>query len=390
MTSQRPALSPLLDAVAPPLGDLRQDEQRDSRRGSSKTAGKKRKPSYLVRQDEVKKLTVQLKTLQRQVAGLKARPRGPRAQILQALSTNSVLKDALHGQQLMIAASQSMMAELQENQPGNPLCTHIHLPKEWAERRQVLLSLKDDMILRGCQYVLARSQHLDLMKPQLMDHRYEDVRGDFCCERFEFFHFTGVESLKQVFDEVKFFMLNMEITISEALGHTTVREDYDSMDGDTSISNYRLLSTDSNGVMSEVNKIVMTKCFDQNPQLGGRPSAIMVTDSVDVDELYPYDPSKRIRRDVSATTILTEITRKKHKRPKTTAENPTTADADGQETHDQEATEEELVVVMQRAAFMKMHRPEFEIPKHAMRALKEGIASWGEVMVQSIRGAVNA
>lgn len=162
-----------------------------------------------------------------------------------------------------------------------------------------------------------------------------------------------------------------EITISEALGHTTVREDYDTVDDGTSIWNYRLLSTDSNGITSEVNKVVLAEYFDQSEQMGGQPCAVVVTDCVDVDDLYPYNPQERVRRDISATTVLTEIRRKKQ-----------------QPALSQD--EEELVVVMQRAAFMKMHKPKFEISRSAMRSLKEGIASWGEVEVQSIRGAVNA
>ncbi|KAG6943183.1 hypothetical protein JG688_00017735 [Phytophthora aleatoria] len=143
------------------------------------------------------------------------------------------------------------------------------------------------MITRGCQYVVARSQHVDLMKPQLMDRRYEDAQGNFWCERIEFFHFTGVQSIKQVFVAIKYFMLNMEITISEALGHTTVQEDYDTVDNGTSIWNYRLLSTDSCGITSEVNKVVLTEFIDESVEMGGEPRAVVVTDSVDVDGLYP-------------------------------------------------------------------------------------------------------
>jgi hypothetical protein len=288
-----------------------------------------------------------------------------------------------------------LVLAMQERQTGSPLCRHIHLPSEWWERRQVLLGLKNDLITRGCQYVVARSQHLDLLKPQLMDHRYEDAQGNFCCERFEFFHFTGVQSIRQVFDAIKYFMLNMEITISEALGHTTVREDYDTVDDGASIWNYRLLSTDSHGITSEVNKVVLTECFDESVEMGGRPCAVVVTDSVDVDDQYPYDPRTRVRRDISSTTVLTEMRRKKHHRSMSMSseQGENAVDDSGAQGELQTVAneeEEELVVVMQRAAFMKMHKPEFDISKSAMRSLKEGIASWGEVEVQSIRRAVNA
>ncbi|OWY96892.1 hypothetical protein PHMEG_00032722 [Phytophthora megakarya] len=334
-----------------------------------------------------------------------ARPRSARAQIRDVVGANNSLRDIIHGQQLAVAGARSLLAGMQEKQTGSPLCRHIHLPREWWERRQVLLSLKSDMITRGCQYVVARSQHLDLMKPQLMDHRYEDAQGNFCCERFEFFHFTGVQSIKQVFEAIKYFMLNMEITISEALGHTTVREDYDTVDDGTSIWNYRLLSTDSHGITSEVNKVVLTEYFDESAQMGGRPCAVVVTDSVDVDDLYPYNPQERVRRDISATTVLTEMRLKKHRRSISTGSetlidgtelegNFTANSEEGYTTQTDTVPsceeEEEVMVVMQRVAFMKMHKPEFDISRSSMRSLKEGIASWGEVEVQSIRGAVNA
>ncbi|KAF4139288.1 hypothetical protein GN958_ATG11504 [Phytophthora infestans] len=360
--------------------------ERHERRGG-------RRPSYLVRQDEMKRLQTQLQVLDMQLRRLQARPRSAKAQIQDIVGANNSLRDVIHGQQLAVAGARSMLAGMQERQSGSPLCRHIHLPREWWERRQVLLSLKSDMITRGYQYVVARSQHLDLMKPQLMDHRYEDAQGNFCCERFEFFHFTGVQSIKQVFEAIKYFMLNMEITISEALGHTTVREDYDTVDDGTSLWNYRLLSTDSHGITSEVNKVVLTEFFDQSVQMGGEPCAVVVTDSVDVDDLYPYNPKERVRRDISATTVLTEMRRKKHKRSMSTESEGAKESGDDEEKvsdGDEALDDEELVVVMQRAAFMKMHKPEFDISKSAMRSLKEGIASWGEVEVQSIRGAVNA
>ncbi|KAG2799226.1 hypothetical protein PC113_g24829, partial [Phytophthora cactorum] len=127
-----------------------------------------------------------------------------------------------------------MLAGMQERQTGSPLCRHIHLPREWWERRQVLLSLKSDMITRGCH----------------------------------------------------------------------------------------------------------------------------------------------------ATTVLTEMRRKKQKRSMSTESEHQAIDTGSISEADDvsnDEEEEELVVVMQRVAFMKMHKPEFEISRSAMRSLKEGIASWGEV-----------
>ncbi|KAG3054267.1 hypothetical protein PC121_g16366 [Phytophthora cactorum] len=82
--------------------------------------------------------------------------------------------------------------------------------------------------------------------------------------------------------------------------------------------------------------------------------------------------------------------RKKQKRSMSTESDSDTGSISEADDVSNDEEEEELVVVMQRVAFMKMHKPAFEISRSAMRLLKEGIASWGEVKVQSIRGAVNA
>ncbi|RLN86669.1 hypothetical protein BBJ28_00001753 [Nothophytophthora sp. Chile5] len=266
---------------------------------------KKCKTSYYLRKEEMEALKCQVESLQRQVVMLKARPKRPRDQILHNVGTTAVLKT----------------------------------------------------------YAMARSGSLDLMKPHVMDHRYEDAQGDFCCERFELVQFVGVQSLKQVFDAVQFFLLNIEISISEILGHTTVREDYDRMDGDASICSFRLLSSDANGVASEANGVALTKYVEKSQHWGGRPCAIMVTDSVDEDELYPYTPSERVRRDICVATILTEQMRKKPKRRKTSA----AAEEEGPVCGD----EEELVVVMQRVAFLRWSSQSSRSPRRPCMYFKE-------------------
>lgn len=74
---------------------------------------KRRRPSYLVRQDEVKKLKTQLQVLQRRLARLQARPRSARAQILDVVGANNSLRDIIHSQQLAVAAARSMLAGMQ-------------------------------------------------------------------------------------------------------------------------------------------------------------------------------------------------------------------------------------------------------------------------------------
>ncbi|KAG3163139.1 hypothetical protein PI124_g6909 [Phytophthora idaei] len=59
----------------------------------------------------------------------------------------------------------------------------------------------------------------------------------------------------------------MEISISERLGHITVRENYDMIEG--AAYNARILSSDSNGITTESNTIVFAQLFEGDSRFGG-------------------------------------------------------------------------------------------------------------------------
>ncbi|OWY98549.1 hypothetical protein PHMEG_00030661, partial [Phytophthora megakarya] len=84
-----------------------------------------------------------------------------------------------------------------------------------------------------------------------------------------------------------------------------------------------------------------------------------VIDSFDGDDLYPYLPSERVRKNVSAAFVLT--------------------------TGKSESDEEKLGVTLQRAAFVKTHRPVFELSEATWQTLQQAVALWGEIVIRSIR-----
>ncbi|KAG7377499.1 hypothetical protein PHYPSEUDO_011530 [Phytophthora pseudosyringae] len=355
-------------------------------------ACKKRKASYVKRKEETQDLKTQVGALQKQVDDLREKAglapissSDQELELWKARSFTNLLERATHEQQIDVARAQSKMLQLQENLSKNPLYRPIRLPKGWAERRNILLSLREEMMTRGCQYVAARSQPLDSGCSHFSDHLYEDENGNFCCERFEFIHFQGVKSLRQVFEAVQFFMNTMEISISEKLGHTTVREDYDNnVDGGPSSCNCRLVSKSSENVTMEMNCIAFAEYFDMRSEFEGQPCAVMVTDCVDADELYPYSPNDRVRRDVGAAIVLTEVI------PEKAARSSNDKQSEGGGVQGRRGEEEGVVVLMQRAAFLTIHRPEFEISEASMDSLPEGVSNWGDVMVQAIRGFVQS
>ncbi|KAL3660377.1 hypothetical protein V7S43_014530 [Phytophthora oleae] len=269
----------------------------------------------------------------------------------------------------------------QEKQVWNPLYTYIHLTQCWDKRKQILVGLQDEKLTSAIQYVQARSQHLDLARRHRSEDRYEDSDGVFCCNRFEVNQLVGVRSMKEVYEAAKFFLTNVEISTTEALGHITVREDYDSIGDDGSIGSFRLISARPSGIVTESNKVLYNRYFDHHELLGERPCAVMATDSVDRDDLHPYDPKSRVRLDVSATLVMTEVGRRKRKH----GERPQDSGSEAGSCED-----EELTVVIQCATFLKALAPEIDVHTDALNAIADGTASWVKVMLQSIRDFINA
>uniref|UniRef100_K3X379 Uncharacterized protein n=1 Tax=Globisporangium ultimum (strain ATCC 200006 / CBS 805.95 / DAOM BR144) TaxID=431595 RepID=K3X379_GLOUD len=320
-----------------------------------------RKPTYAVRKEEKDVLLKELQTLQAQVTFLKERAGIPdlsRHRDLEArLQCNEAMREALREQQLGLANAQSAVHECLNAQLVNPLASYIHLGREWHERRATLLALKDRKLQDAYDYIQARMRTLDPLKPHMTDDRFENAQGEYCCVRFEMLQFEGVRSVKQVYDALFFYLTNMEVSISEKLGHIPSRDYYDTVD--KSISTHRLLSNDC-GIELELNGAMFAQYFDAHAPSKGAPCGIVAVDSVDNDDLHPYTPSGRVRKDISACVVLSQHMRKKKDAPH----------------------EEELVVVMTRGAFLKLSHAGVEISPQTRLEIRDGIARWGHAMLK--------
>jgi hypothetical protein len=208
------------------------------------------------------------------------------------------------------------------------------------------------------------------MTPQHSDERYETPEGDACCASVEVAHFAGVQSVQQVFNALKFFADNMEIVISERLGHTTLREDYDAIEN--CAFNARILSRNDKGVRIENNVVGFAVC-DEDSRFNQESCAVVAVDSVAQDALHPYVSSERVRRDISVAIVLTANERKIKK-----------------EGYSAAAPEEGLVVTMRRVSFLKLYRPELSMSKGTMQELQMGMSQWGDLMMKTMRDVLSA
>ncbi|KAF4128841.1 hypothetical protein GN958_ATG21958 [Phytophthora infestans] len=208
----------------------------------------------------------------------------------QAESEIAQLSQTARKQHLQIAKAQSAISRCLGVQQSHPLYTRICLPKDWDQRRAKLVSIREEKLRNAYDFVMDPRRYIDPVKAQYSDERFETADGDFCGVRFETVQFPEVESLQQVYDAAMYYLTSMEISITERLGHVTVRDDYETIDG--SVYNARVLSTVHDNVTMETSSLLFPK-MDPDGEYG-----MVVLDSIDHDELYPYNSAERVRKNV--------------------------------------------------------------------------------------------
>ncbi|KAJ8574985.1 hypothetical protein ON010_g4233 [Phytophthora cinnamomi] len=348
----------------------------DKKSGTSRT--KKRKHTYLVRKEEACALEDKIQRLRRKLAALEEANGDDDIKIARATLNNQALRMAVHSQHLAVASAHSMISYHLESQHENPMSTHIHLTKSRSERRETLIAMKRTKFTQCYSYLMERCRCLDMSKDHFSEDRFEDTDGNFTCHRFDVIHFRGVQSLKQVYDALTFFMFNMEISVSEMLGDITIREDYDNLDDGTYASNHRLVSSYESGVTTETNAVSFAQLFGHHNEFAGSPCSIVVADSVDEDDLHPYDTLTRVRRDVTVAVVLTE------------QRCASTEARSGGSAYSSRQDSDVMDVVVRRAIFIKVHRPEFWMPEYDLLDLYDRVTKWPDVMMQSVRATLAA
>lgn len=219
------------------------------------------------------------------------------------------------------------------------------------------MSVREQKLQNAYDFLMTTGRSV---KPHTSDHRYETSNGDICGMHSETMHFPVVESLEKVWEAVLFHYSNIEIDISARLGHTTVRDEYDTIAG--SVSNIRVLSHSENYTLVESSIATFSHLFTGKKE--GEAVGVLALDCIDEDELYPYFPSERVRLDTSGAIVL-----KASRRP---------MDGAG-----------ELVVTLRRAAFVKLHSPQFPVSEVTWQELQAGVERWGDVLMKTIRSYVN-
>jgi hypothetical protein len=238
-----------------------------------------------------------------------------------------------------------------------PVNIPIRLGTDPVQRRQELLSLSRLKLDTAYRFLEERFRGVDGQQRYQDREMWTSPEGDFCVASCDLMLFHGVKSVKQVFDALQFYLVNMEISISEVLGQLTIREDIDSID--TLVSNHRLISSTDYGIVVEVNSATFSEYFEKFADHNDEEFALLTSGFVTEDELFPYCPQERVRKNISGTVSLRPL-----RSPSTSGE---------------------LVVVMRRAAFLSIEKPQFPVSDAALADLEYNVGSWGDVMIKSMR-----
>lgn len=257
----------------------------------------------------------------------------------------------------------------------------IYLGKDPAARRQTMQALKPIKLRNTFEYLMERSRFLDELVPYATQEISQDADGNILFAQFQVVQFTGVRSLREVFDACLYFFANEEITLSERIGHLTIRDDHNTIDDGT--LNARFHSIDESSVITEWNSAGFCAISSGDDALSNKEYAILSTDCVDKDELYPYDPATRLRKDRSGGIVFTTTKRKRLKR---------SADGTGLASNQQWSNkdQEELVVVMRRGGVSRLHRPAFALSPDTKESIMKTITGWSDALIDTIRDQLRA
>ncbi|TMW67253.1 hypothetical protein Poli38472_012369 [Pythium oligandrum] len=353
--------------------------EKDDRLTKKKRIRPPRKATYTIRKEEKQELQEELRVLTARMELIKKRLGVPldadHDTLEQAQVTQAVMENAVRKQRFALSSLQSLLSSHLNSGAPNPLKLPIRLTKDMKARRETLTALHRKQLDLSHEFVSKRLEHIDITKPYNVEERYLSDSGDFHFARFEILHFENVDSVKQVFDALVLSKFNLEITISANLGHFTVREDVD--DVDTRIFNYRLVSSFHTGIIQEMNVVNFAAYYDSFVDCGGQPYGLVIASSVDEDELHPYCPDERVRKDVTAALALTSF-----RRPRQSRSSPSSPCSSVSSSEDSDG---ELVVVMKRCSFLKIHRPQFEISDRTWEELQLNSAKWADLITKSVR-----
>lgn len=283
--------------------------------------------------------------------------------------TNALLRQAIRKQQLSVTSLQGALSGYLSRQELSPIKTAIRLGCDHEERREALTAIKQLQLQDARKFIDERSRGLDELKAYKEEERFESDAKDHHVVQFDVTPLYRAGSVRSVFDNVLFTAMNAEISISETLDNITIREndDHSFQEYGRGIVYHRLASINAQGVMSESSSVVFYEYYPDS--FDGLGSGLLVVEPVDEDELHPYVPKDRLRKDISAVVLITPHTRVVRR-----------VDSEGCGIE-----HKELVVTLKRWALSTLHHTSLVIAPDVHQKIVDDTGQWMTEMIAAIR-----
>ncbi|RLN74392.1 hypothetical protein BBJ28_00013727 [Nothophytophthora sp. Chile5] len=320
---------------------------------------KPRKSTYIVRKEETRSLRRASQELTARINALRSvRP-----------VVDALLQQRVSEQELLLARAQGALtghAVASRNAGCGSIPSSIYLSRDLEARQQQLQVIRSPRLHAGRRFLVERGRELDRSKAYSSCERFETAEGDYCILRFEVTPLRDLEfsraGARRTFRTMLQSMRNAELVISATSDFVTIREDGDAWRDDVTL--HRLLSSSSRGDVLVESQSVSFSEFVGRSTGEGEEYGILTTDVVAKDELFPYHPKERVRRDVSAILMVEAV--------------PQDGSADGDDADN--------LVVLTRWSSCTFVRSELSQKLSAEKATKiyESFTGWGTAMVDDM------
>uniref|UniRef100_K3WCN8 Uncharacterized protein n=1 Tax=Globisporangium ultimum (strain ATCC 200006 / CBS 805.95 / DAOM BR144) TaxID=431595 RepID=K3WCN8_GLOUD len=259
-----------------------------------------------------------------------------------------------------------------------PVFARLHLGADITKRREQLRELRPHHLVHAKRFIDARTQFTDPTLPLSELSRFQNADGDNFAVKFDTIPLPRAKSVRQVYEAMLFYLLNSEVSMAEMVGEYVLR-DIDDQTGDARFSQHRLISSTQDGTHFETNSVVYSN-FEANGQPLEQKTMIgeglITTDFVDQDELYPYCPDERLRKDITSVWAVRAFKSQR-------IDNASTSQQ--LEKNYQSSSDETEVVVLTIWVQSKLHRNELDIPDATLFEVTETTNRASNAVVKAVR-----
>lgn len=234
--------------------------------------------------------------------------------------------------------------------------------------------MKNQKLDVALRFLTQRTLHMNPAMKSYEVSQFESAEGDIRMVRMDVTPIDGATSVRQVYDALEGYLSSSDATIVEFPGEK------DGASARPEVLQHRLVRTEQCGALSENNSVLFLNDSKLDSRNVDEQCAVITQDFVDRDDLHPYCPAERLRKD--ATCVMKLST---HWRTRPATQNPSPQSAEFQETE-----EEELMIVLTHWVQLRLRRPETlrNVSNRDLQKVADDMLQRLESLIESIREQV--